>query len=61
MTLARLHRDPYVVETAPLVADSVRFVVGVSAGHSPTAGSVADFSIATTAALAAGTPRCNNA
>src|SRR3989442_333118 len=61
MTLARLPWHPPVVETALLVVGSVRFVVGVSDGHSPTAGTAADFSIATTAALAAGTPGCSNA
>ena len=60
MTLARLPRDPPAVQTALRVAGSVRFVVGVSVGHSPTAGTAAGFSIATTAALAAGTHRCNN-
>ena len=61
MTLARLPRDPPDLETALLVAGSVRFVAGVSAGHSPTAGTAAGSSTATTAALFAGTPRCNNA
>ena len=60
MTLARLLLHSSVVETAPLVAGSVRFVAGVAAGHSPTSGSAADFSIATTAALVADTHRCNN-
>jgi len=60
MTLARLPRHPPVVQTARLVAGSVRFVVGVSVGHSSTAGTAARSSIATTAALVADTPRCNN-
>jgi hypothetical protein len=60
MTLARLPRHPPVVGTARLVAGSVRFVVGVSAGHSPTAGTAACSSTATTAGLVADTPRCNN-
>lgn len=39
---------------------SVRFVVGVSVGHSPTAGTAACSSPATTAWLVADTHRCNN-
>ena len=61
MTLARLRHNPPAFEFAPLVAGSVRFVVDVSDGHSPTAGTAAGFSIATTAALAARTRHCNNA
>jgi hypothetical protein len=61
MTLARHRRDPPVFEPAPLVAGSVRFVVGVSDGHSPTSGTAAGFSIGTTAGPLSGTPRCNSA
>lgn len=60
MTLARLPDDPPVVQTALLVAGSARFVVGVFPGHSPTAGTAGGSSTATTAALLAGTHRCNN-
>ena len=60
MTLARLLRYAPALESAPL-AGNVRFVAGVSDARSPTAGTVAGFSIATTVGLAAGTLRCNNA
>jgi hypothetical protein len=59
MTLARLRYLP-ALEQVP-VRGNVRFVPGVSAGHSPTAGSAAGSSIATIAGLAAGSLRCNNA
>ena len=61
MTLASLRRDRSGSETSRLVAGSVRFVAGASAGHSPTPGTAAGSSIATTAALAPGIPRCNTA
>ena len=60
MTLACLRRATG-LEISWLVAGSVRFVAGVSPGHSPTAGTAAGSSIVTTAALAPGTPRCNTA
>ena len=60
MTLARLLRCPSGVESVP-VAGNVRIVAGVFDAHSPTAGTAAGFSIATTVALAAGTRRYNNA
>ena len=60
MTLACLRRAPG-LGISWLVAGSVRFVAGVSPGHSPTAGTAAGSSIVTTAALAPGTPRCNTA
>jgi len=60
MTLARPRRAPLAVAPA-LVAGNVRFVPGVSDGHSPIAGTAAGFSIATTDVPAAGIRRCNNA
>ena len=60
MTLARLLRYTPALESAA-VAGNVRFVADVSDARSPTAGTAAGFSIATTAGLAAGTLRCNNA
>ena len=61
MTLARLRRHPPGLQTSLPVAGNVRFVADASPGHSPTAGTAARSSIATTAALAPGTPRCNTA
>lgn len=60
MTLARCRRHPPALDPA-LVAGNVRFVVGVSDAHSPTSGTAAGFSIATTAAPLSDTLRCNNA
>ena len=60
MTLARLARYPPGIVPAP-VAGNVHFVAGVSDARSPTAGTVAGFSIATIAGLPSGTRRCNNA
>ena len=60
MTLARLLHYPPAVLPAP-VGGNVRFVAGVSHAHSPTAGTAAGFSIATTAGLLFGTHHCNNA
>ena len=59
MTLARLLCYPRAVEPAP--AGNVRFASGASDAHSSTAGTAPGFSIATTAGLAAGTRRRNNA
>ena len=60
MTLARVLRYPPAVEPAP-VAGNVRFAPGASDARSSTAGTAPGSSIATTAGLAAGTRRCNNA
>ncbi len=60
MTLARLPGDPPEVEPAPATGN-VRFAPGASDAHSPSGGTAPGFSIATTAGLAAGTRRRNNA
>ena len=60
MTLARVLRDPPAVVPAP-AAGNVRFAPAASDAHSPSAGTAPGFSIATTAGLAAGTRRRNNA
>ena len=58
MTLARPRRASLAVAPA-LVAGNVRFVPGVSDGHSPTAGTADGSSIPTTVGLAAGSLRRN--
>jgi hypothetical protein len=49
------------LQPAAVVLDGGRFVPAVSCDRSWTAASVAGFSIATTASLSAGTPRCSSA
>ncbi len=49
------------VQLSAAVLDDGRFVASASSAHSPTAATVAGFSIATTVSLSADTPRCSNA
>jgi len=49
------------VQLCAAVLDDGRFVASASSAHSPTAATVARFSIATTVSLSARTPRCSSA
>ena len=49
------------VQLSAAVLDDGRFVASASSAHSPTAATVAGFSIATTVSLSADTSRCSNA